>query len=602
MNKSLFFLAIALAFTAQAQSTDMQHVSEQPKVVVTANGVTQTVDTALADVSVIDRADIEASGAPDVYELLKLQAGVNIVRSGGAGTQTNVFLRGTNSNHVLVLIDGVRVASLNTGAFAWEQLPLDVVERIEIVRGPRASIWGSDAIGGVIQIFTRHLDGAAASVRLGSYGDAAGSAGIGHWRDGEGFSINAGIRHVRGFSAQNRQGFSYDPDNDGERNRNLSARGAVRLGSQMLSASGMFSDSTVEFDQGVSHNIEQTAGARLAGPLTRAWSHQLMFGYAREDLSTPAYASHFRSRRHSLGWRNRIELGQEQYLLAGVDLLHETGASIDTTGNTTTYGDDRDNQALYLSWHGHHGPLDWGLSGRRDHNSEFGNASTASAAAGWRFSPAWRLSASWGQGFRGPNLNEQFSPGFGGYYAGNPDLKPERSHSSEIGLEWSPADTLAVRLSHYQNDVDQLISFTGGTTFQAENIARARIRGSELKVDWSPGAWQLRAAATWQDARDRVTDSRLLRRPSRKASVEVDRKLTGSTRAGLEWQVVGPRPELGGPLPGYSLLNAHLSWHLLPNLALHLRGQNLADRDYQELRGFNTPGRSFWLQLAWQGD
>ena len=600
MNKSLFLLAIASVSVAHAQSVNEQHVSEQPEVVVTATGVAQTVDAALADVSVIDRADIEASGAPDVYELLKLQAGIDIVRSGGAGTQTNVFLRGTNSNHVLVLIDGVRAASLNTGAFAWEQLPLDVVERIEIVRGPRAAVWGSDAIGGVIQIFTRHLDGAAASVRLGSYRDAAGSAGIGHWRDSEGFSINAGIRHVRGFSAQNPQGFSYDPDNDGERNRNLSARGAVRLGSQTLSTSGMFSDSTVEFDQGVSHNLEQTLGMQLADQLSRHWAHQVMIGYAREDLSTPVFATRFRSRRKSLGWRNRLDLSRQNYLLAGVEVLHESGSSIDTRSGSATYADTRDNQALYLSWHGHQGRLDWELAGRHDHNSEFGNAHTGSAAAGYQFSPAWRLSASWGQGFRGPNLNEQFSPGFGGYYAGNPNLKPERSRSTGIGVEWSPAQTLEVRLEHYRNDIGQLISFSGGPMSQAENIARARIRGSELVAAWTPGEWQLKANATWQDARDLATGSRLLRRPGRKASLMLDRQLTGTTRAGLEWLAAGPRPELGGTLPGYSLLNARFSWRPLDRLAIHLRGQNLTNRDYQELRGFNTPGRSFWIQLAWR--
>lgn len=600
MNKLSIFLAVFLAPLAHAQSADQQPISDQAEIVVTATGVAQTVDATLADVSIIDMADIEASGAADVYDLLQLQAGVDIVRSGGPGTQTNVFLRGTNSNHVLVLIDGVRVASLNTGAFAWEQLPLDVVERIEIVRGPRASIWGSDAIGGVIQIFTRKLDGGAAAVRVGSYGDSAASGGIGHWRDGQGFSINAGIRHVRGFSAQNPQGFSYDPDDDGERNRNLSARGAVHVGSQTLSGSGMFSDSTVEFDQGVSHNIEQAMGLRLSGNLGRGWSHQLMLGDAREDLSTPAFATHFRSRRHSLGWRNRIDLGGQNYLVAGVDLLHERGASMDTSSNTETYGGKRDNQALYASWHGSAGQLDWQLAGRHDHNSVFGNANTGSAALGFAMSKAWRVSGSWGQGFRGPNLNEQFSPGYGGYYAGNPLLVPERSRSTEIGLEWTPTADFNLRLGRYRTDIDQLISFTGGDDFQAENIARARIDGSELELSWQRGPWHGRANATWQKARDLQTGTRLLRRPDRKASMVVSRHIADVFDAGLEWQGVGPRPELGGELAGYGLLNARLSWPLARGLDLHLRGQNLLNRDYTVLRGFNTPGRSFWLQLAWR--
>ena len=601
MNKNIFFccLLTSLAPLAQAQSAAGQHVSEQPEMVVTATGVVQTVDASLADVSVIDRTDIEASGAADVYELLQLQAGVDMVRSGGPGTQTNVFLRGTNSNHVLVLIDGVRAASLNTGAFAWEQLPLDVVQRIEIVRGPRAAIWGSDAIGGVIQIFTRRLEGGAAAVRLGSSADRSASAGIGRWQGKEGFTINAGIRHVRGFSSQNPQGFSYNPDDDGERNRNLSARGALAVGAQTLSGSGMFSDSTVEFDQGVSHNIEQTVGLSLAGSLGRNWSHRLMLGQAREDLSTPAYGTRFRSRRQSLGWRNRIALGKQQYLVAGVDLLHEHGASIDS--GATSYSGSRDNQAAYASWHGSTPRIDWQLAGRHDHNSVFGNADTGSAALGVTVGAGWRLSASWGQAFRGPNLNEQFSPGYGGYYAGNPLLKPEHSHSAEAGLEWTPMADLSVRVNHYRTDISELISFTRGELFQAENIARARIDGTELDLDWQHGRWHGRANATWQKAQNLADNTRLLRRPDRKANLVLGRRFSSALDGGVEWQAVGRRPELGGELPGYSLLNARVNWQLARGLNIHLRAQNLLDRDYNVLRGFNTAGRSFWIQLAWRG-
>src|SRR5215831_4782971 len=174
-------IGLALYAPARADEAQLQPVE------VTATRVAQTVDASLADVSIITRRDIEASATTDLIDLLRLQAGVDVARSGGAGQQTNVFLRGTNANHVLVLIDGVRAASANTGAFAFENLPLDAVERIEIVRGPRASYWGSDAIGGVIQIFTRKLDRAHIAASYGSYRSADGSAGIGGWNDAGGF-------------------------------------------------------------------------------------------------------------------------------------------------------------------------------------------------------------------------------------------------------------------------------------------------------------------------------------------------------------------------------------------------------------------------------
>jgi len=226
MHDFAVFLFPVVLVAASAQAQDAQ---VQPTIEVTATRVAETVDASLADVDVITRRDIDASNAPDLLELLRLQAGVDVARGGGAGEQTAVFVRGTNSNHVLVLIDGVRVASSNTGAFAFENLPLDAVERIEVVRGPRASYWGSDAIGGVIQIFTRKLDAPHIAASYGSYRSADGSAGMGHWSETGGFSVQFGARHVGGFSATN-PGICngpddpyciYNPDDNGYHNHDL---------------------------------------------------------------------------------------------------------------------------------------------------------------------------------------------------------------------------------------------------------------------------------------------------------------------------------------------------------------------------------------------
>jgi vitamin B12 transporter len=463
-------------------------------------------------------------------------------------------------------------------------------------------VWGSDAIGGVIQIFTRRLAAPALALRYGSYADAAGSAGIGHWNDaGAGYSVEVGARHVRGFSAQNPEGYSYDPDDDGMRNRSLVAHGALPVGTQRLSAHGYFNDEHVQFDQGESHAIEQALGAELAGEVTTGWSHRLSLGGSHEELTTPAYFSRFHSRREDLDWRNAFDLGSGQQLAAGIALLHENGASIDTSSGTTAYSGSRDNRALYAGWYGQRRRVDWEVSGRYDDNSEFGHAHTGSAALGVRLAPWARLIGSFGQGFRGPDLNEQFSPGYGGYYAGNPDLRPERSHTGEIALELDPADSLHLRLSHYRTDIVDLISFTGGDMFQAENIARARIDGSEAVLDWRARGWSLQANATWQDARDLDAGTRLLRRPPRKASLAAQRSFGERFDAGLEWVAAGRRPELGGDLPGYAIVNGRVAWHFDARTTLRLRADNLFDRDYSELRGYNTAGRSFWLELAWGG-
>src|SRR4051812_16551767 len=502
------FLVVSIFAAIAASVVRADEVEVQPTIQVTASRVAETIDDTLADVSVITRSDIQASGSRDVLDLLRLQAGVDVYRTGGAGQQTSVFLRGTNANHVLVLIDGVRAASSNTGAYAFEWLPLDAVERIEIVRGPRASYWGSDAIGGVIQIFTRKLDGPRVALGYGTYNDANGSAGIGHWDGQNGYTVQIGARHVGGFSATNPSicngpddpYCSYNPDDDGFRNTNLVARGAHAIGSQLVSASLYRSQGAVEFDQGSSNVIEQDAGVNLEGDLAPGWSHRLSIGNAREDLNTPAYYTLYLTRRDSLLWQNDFKLSDTQRLIAGIDFLHEHGETRDTFGGTALYDDSRNDTAVFGGWQGGFGAFDSEISLRRDDNSEFGGATTGSAALGWRYDDLFRIYASYGEGFRSPTLNEQFSPGYGGAFAGNPNLDPERSHSTELGIELTPWQGQRFGANFYSTRVRDLISFTG-PNFEAENIARANIDGAELTYDADIAAWHAHVAYTYDDAR-----------------------------------------------------------------------------------------------------
>ena len=253
LSFSVFSCLIFIAVGACARADEAQ---VQPTIEVTASRVAETVDASLADVSIITRQDIDASDAPDLIDLLRLQAGVDVARSGGAGEQTSVFLRGTNSNHVLVLIDGVRVASSNTGAFAFENLPLDAVERVEIVRGPRASYWGSDAIGGVIQIFTRKLDSAHLAASYGSYRSADGSVGFGSASRRPVVSACRWAHATSTVFRRRNPGLQrptirtiYNPDDNGFQNHNVIAQGSYQLGAQTLSASVFRSEGECQFRQ-----------------------------------------------------------------------------------------------------------------------------------------------------------------------------------------------------------------------------------------------------------------------------------------------------------------------------------------------------------------
>ena len=605
MLRHLSASLLLLAATAAARADEIE---TQPTVQVTASRVPETVDATLADVTVITREEIDASGSRDVLDLLRLQAGVDLYRTGGAGQQTSLFLRGTNANHVLVLIDGVRAASANTGAFAFEWLPLDAVERIEIVRGPRASYWGSDAIGGVIQIFTRKLEGPRVAAGYGSYDDAAGAAGIGHWDGQNGYTVQVGARHVGGFSATNPSicngpddpYCSYNPDDDGFRNTNLVARGARTLGSQLLSASLYRSQGEVEFDQGNSNVIEQDAGVNLEGDLAPGWSHRLSIGNAREDLSTPTYFTSYFTRRDSLIWQNDFKVTDTQRLIAGIDFLHEHGETRDTFGGTALYDDSRNDTAVFGGWQAGFGSFDSEISLRRDDNSEFGGATTGSAALGWRYNEVLRIYASYGEGFRSPTLNEQFSPGYGGAFAGNPDLDPERSHSTELGIELTPWQGQRFGANLYSTRVRDLISFTG-PNFQAENIARASIDGAELTYDADVAAWHTHLAYTYDDARDDATDSPLVRRPKNKFDAIVERRFGERFGAGAEVVAADKADDIAGTtLAGYAIVNLRATYAISADWRLTGRIENLFDRDYALVHGYNTPGLSGFLEIVWQ--
>ena len=610
MLRKLFLpFSFLTAVLAQAQEAQLE-----PTIEVTATRVAETVDASLADVSVVTRPDIDASHAPDLIELLRLQAGIDVVRGGGAGEQTSIFIRGTNSNHVLVLIDGVRVASANTGAFAFENLPLDAVERIEIVRGPRASYWGSDAIGGVIQIFTRKLEAAHIAASYGSYRSADGSVGIGQWSDAGGFSAQFGARHVGGFSATNAGICNgpddpyciFNPDDNGYHNHDVVAQGAYRFGAQMLSGTVFRNEGGVSFDNGSfgaghSTTLDQAIGLNLEGPLAPNWNQRLSLGTSREDLETPAFGSAFRSTREQAAWVNDVTLSTTQHIVAGADYSHDRGVTLDSTGFGPTYDVARNDGGIFAGWHAQSGAVNGELSGRYDDNSDFGGAFSGSGAVGWKATEDLRLIASYGNAFRAPTLNELFSPGYGGYYAGNAQLDPERSRTAELGLDWriDAANRLGVRA--FSTRVHDLIDFAGGSTFQAINIAHAQIDGAELTHNLNSGAWSLDSELTLQNPRNTDTGAQLLRRPKEKFSSVLTAALGERASAGVELVWSGKREDYAGTTLGaYSLLNLRASYTLDASWQVGARLENLFDRDYELVHGYNTAGRSLYLTATWQ--
>jgi vitamin B12 transporter len=587
---------VFLLFTSNLFGSQHEEPFELESVmVVTASRGPEQFGAASGSVSVITSEDIRLSVAEDLPELLRLQAGIDIIRTGGPGAQTSIFLRGSNSNHVLVLIDGIRVASAHTGAYAWEQLPLNQVERIEIVRGPRASLYGSDAIGGVIQVFTRKTPRHHLRITGGSYGTAEIETGLGFENQRGRFSLNAAKRHSRGFSSQNSSGFSYNPDNDGLESGNIGINGALEADSGRMNYLLLASDNETEFDEGLSEARQLVAAVAWHGSFRSGWDYQLQAGLTDDDLTSDFifFSSDFQSRRLELSWQNFVLLDGAS-IGFGLDYHDDSGVS------PGSYDESRDNTGLYVLWDRPMSRADLQLSARLDDNSEFGAEFTWQAALGIAIGKAGKLTGLAGSAFRAPSLNEQFSPGFGGLFGGNPLLGPESSETLELVYRHDYGEHGSLSVSAYRTGVDGLIAFSG-EDFGAININEAEIQGLELEYGVNNEQWAINASITLQDTRDHETGASLLRRPDEKASFAVDRKFASGAWAGADWFISGQRLDFGGQaLPGYGILSFRGGLALPRNLVLEARLENLLDRDYEPAAGFNSPGRSVFVSLGWR--
>ncbi len=592
---------LPLAAALLATPVLSQTLSRTDEVIVTASRVPVAVSETLAAVDVIDRDRIEAAGTQDVVDVLRRVPGVDIVRGGGIGQQASVFIRGTNSNHALVLIDGVRVGALGTGAYAWEHLPLAQIERIEVVRGPRAAQWGADALGGVVQIFTRRDAAPHASVQAGNHDTYGIAAGIGRRGQRGGFGVHAGWLETRGQNATAPGNWSFDPDRDGALLRNVTVHGDLELGAQRLEAMLLHADNDIGFDQGESNTRQDVQSLALAGELAQRWQHRLTLGGSRDRLDTPDSFTAYLSRRRQADWQHTFAHGARGETTFGLAWLDERGEQVDTFGGQAVYAQSRTTRSAFAGWRGRAGAQAFELSGRHDDNSVYGGSTSFGMAWGWDMGDVARLSASWGEGFRAPTMNELYSPGWGGWYAGNPDLAPERSESYELALRVTPGGANEYELRVFRNDIDDLIDFSGEQA-QAINIARARIDGAELVWRWQGAAWHLETNATWQDPRSRDTGEALLRRPARKATALLERHFDGGLRVGVEGVAASDRPDYGGvKLGGYGLLALRASMPVATGWTLDARVENLLDRDYTLIDGYHTPDATALLTLRWQG-
>jgi vitamin B12 transporter len=612
MKKNLLAAAL-LSCSLGAHAADQASPASLAPVIVTANRTAITADEALSSVSVITRADIERLQPASVSDLLVGLPGVAFAQAGGLGQQTSLFLRGTNSSHTLLLIDGVRVGTVAAGLPAYEQIPVEQIERIEIVRGPRSSLYGADALGGVIQIFTRHGQrngGVTPSLSLtsgsrsylGSQFGVSGGDAHAWYNVSLGSQYTAGINACRIGAAEAFAGcFTDEPDHDAYRNLNGLANGGYRWDNGTeLALDYLRSKNTVEFDGAPygnqARNAQQVAGARLSFSPLAAWKVSLDLGQNLDHSRTynnGLFVRYGDSRRNQASWQNDIALAANQLLTVGLDWQREHLSS--DTGYLASQRDDTGGYAQYIGTFGRH---EIQLSARHDHNQQFGNHDTGAAAWGYGFEHGLRLSASYGSAFHAPTFNDLYYP-FG---SGNPDLKPETSRSAELGLSQQQAGWNWA-LNAYQTHIDQLISLDAN--YFPQNISRARIAGVEAQAGMHLGGWQLQGYLTLQQPKNRdggANDGHLLpRRPERTARFDLDRQVD-ALGFGASFNAAGKRyDDLGNlhRLGGYTTTDLRASYVFAADWRVEAKLANVFNRRYETAYYFNQPGRSWFLTLRY---
>ncbi len=610
MTSPFRILPLALLATLPGIAAAQDATTALDPMLVTATRTPIMLSDSLSPAQVIDRATIDASQATSLQDLLRGRAGIDLANTGGLGKQTSLFLRGTNSSHTVVLIDGVRINTADFGLAMLQDLPLAQIERVEIVRGPQSSLYGADAIGGVVQIFTRrHGGGFAPRLELGggSHGLRQASGGIGGGTERGWFGLDIGYQHSDGIDACRGSSLTFagcgaeEPDRDGYRNLSGSARGGYTFNPQWsVEGTALRAEGENHYDG--YYNYSETVQQVLAGKVRYTPSERvgLAASIGRSDNESDNYGpleafGSAQTHRDTASLQADIAIATGHLLTAGVDWSDD---SLD--GSSAGYlVDSRDNTGVYVQYQGRFGQHQLQASMRNDDNEQFGNHTTGSVAWGMEFGGGWKLTASHGTAFKAPTFSDLYDP-----WSGVPTLDPEESRSTNLGIaqqgrgwRWG--------VDVYETRVDDLITFDAAT-FQMTQVEKARIRGAELTGNVVLGGVDINAQLSWTDPRNRTAgnsyDNWLARRARQTARIDLDRTF-GDLRVGLTGFGAGKRFDDAANavrLAGYGTLDVRLEYALNRDWSLLARAANVFDRRYETVAWYNQPGREYQLSLRYQ--
>ena len=587
-NRMPAILLAAAAMTAAADDTPPLTLDDL--IVTTATRTATSLDDALANVRVITRRDILASGTTDLRELLRFAAGIDIARTGGTGQQTSIFMRGSESNHTLVLLDGVRMNPATIGVPSIQNISPELIERIEIVTGPRSALYGSDALGGVINIVTQpgerdttvtvaggsnHTERAALDTQV-QIGATRVSFSADHLRTG-GIPTRTTDDTDRGY------------DNTGGR-----ASLATPLGNGELTVSHWQAEGDTEYSDFFLAPVSQTFTNRVStvawrGAPSERWTTELRVGRLEDRVEQRESPDFLDSERWTLDWQNTASIGSAHTLVGGVYLADESAES-ESFG--LAVDEDVDIRALYLQDLWRAGRWQGLISGRLTDHDAFGTEFTWNLGFGVDLNDSVTVQLDAGTAFRAPDATDRF--GFGG----NPDLDAETSRQIQARIIWHDAGGWRLAAEVFQNDIDDLIDFDF-SDFTLRNLAEARIRGARADASWRGADWDVEFGIAYQDARDETADTRLLRRSRASGSLQATRRF-GEHSVSVALRSDDARRDFGGVrLSGYLLASVAGELALTERWRMTARVDNVADTDYATASGFRELGRTATVQMRY---
>ncbi len=587
--------------------------------VVTGSRVPTPLLQATSDVLVLDEAALRNAHGRSVEDVLREAAGLQFARNGAPGQSVGVFIRGSASNNTVVLIDGVRVGSVTLGQMAFEGLSLAQIERIEVLRGPGSSLYGADAVGGVVQIFTKRgtdkWQGQAAWSQGGKGSSAlqaslSGRSGV---FDG---AISLGREASDGISAVAVPGGafgSYNPDADGYVRSSGAAQVGLAIGpDHRVGLSATRSRVNTQYDgadfppptfapdaSGDYRNRlhTQTVALSHSAQWSKRWRSELSLSDQGDDatsgLATP---DRFITQRGQLSWQHTVDLAPQTQAVAFIEALN-TRAQVES--GFANYASQRRNRALGLVGSAAVGQTPaqrLQLDVRRDSNSAYGAHTTARVGYSVALQPALTLRAAVGSAFRAPSFNETDYPGYG-----VASIQPERARSAEVGARWQ-MDGMTLAGTLYRNQVRNLIGYQGdpaacpaGYDFGcAANIGRAVLKGASFNGHGHWDAWRWQAAVDFLDARDAVTGEQLARRARHTEHLTLGYD-AASWGAEIGVQGVGARLDAGSRLGSYELLDLTMHWRFVRRWQLQARLLNALGRRYEPIKDYGALGRQLWL-------